>query len=406
MKYLLLLRGINVGGKNKVAMADLRTLLEDTGFIDMTTYINSGNVIFDSPLPQARVRNLVATVLSASYPFDILSLVMSGADYLDEARSAPPWWTEPLARRDALFLTSGVGMPHVQERIGCMTLGAELVHFGKRVVLWGKTDESQFLKTAYHKHLIKEGFYKLVTIRTLDVGGDKEISSMGAKREDNPLMGLRAIRYCLAREDVYRTQLRALLRASVFGDVRIMVPLITCVDEMREVRNLVRHCMEELDREGVTYNPDIQLGCMMETPAASLVADLLAAEADFFGIGTNDLTGYTMVADRGNDHVGYLCNTYDPAVLRSIRSIIEAGAQAGITVGMCGEAAADPLLIPLWIAFGLNEYSVSTSSVLSIRKQIFEWTVSDAQELAGHVMRLPTAHEAHDALQEAYDRRK
>lgn len=165
MKYLLLLRGINVGGKNKVAMADLRALLEDIGFTDVTTYINSGNVIFDSPLPQAEVRDLVATALGTSYPFDIPSLVMPGADYLDEARSAPPWWTEPLARRDVLFLTSGMDTSHVQERIGRMTLGAELVHFGKCVVFWGKTDESQFLKTAYHKHLVKEDFYKLVTIR-------------------------------------------------------------------------------------------------------------------------------------------------------------------------------------------------------------------------------------------------
>lgn len=265
------------------------------------------------------------------------------------------------------------------------------------------TEEEQL--AAYKKAaLICKG--KPLIIRTWDVGGDKGIPYMNAEREDNPFMGFRAIRYCLARKDVYRTQLRALLSASAFGDVRIMAPLVTCVDEMREVRDLVRRCMEELDREGVAYNPNIQIGCMMETPAASLIADLLATEADFFSIGTNDLTGYTMVADRGNDRVRYLCNTYNPAVLRSIRSIIEAGAQMGITVGMCGEAAADPLLIPLWIAFGLDEYSVSASSVLSTRKQIFGWTLSEAQELAECVMRLSTASEVCDALQKACDERK
>ena len=242
---------------------------------------------------------------------------------------------------------------------------------------------------------------KPVIIRTLDIGGDKEIGYLGLEREDNPFMGFRAIRYCLAREDVYRTQLRALLRASAFGEIRIMVPLVTCVDELTSVKTLVRRYMQEFDQEGVAYNPDIQIGVMVETPAASLIADLLAEEADFFSIGTNDLTGYTMCADRGNDKVRYLYSTYNPAVLRSIRHVIEAGNSAGITVGMCGEAAADPTLIPLWIAFGLGEYSVSATSVLSTRKHISLWTKEEACALADEVMQLKTAAEVYDALQES-----
>ncbi|ACV22350.1 Phosphoenolpyruvate-protein phosphotransferase [Slackia heliotrinireducens] len=264
------------------------------------------------------------------------------------------------------------------------------------------TEDQQF--DAYKKTaLIMKG--KPVIIRTLDIGGDKDVPCLGMEKEDNPFMGFRAIRYCLAREDVYRTQLRALLRASAFGDIRIMVPLVTCVDEIRQVKALVKRYMEEFDREGVEYNPDIQVGVMMETPAAALVADLLAAEADFFSIGTNDLTGYTMAADRGNDRVRYLYNTYNPAVLRSIRNIIECGNAAGIMVGMCGEAAADPLLIPLWIAFGLGEFSVSATSVLATRKEIFGWTVEDAKELADRVMAMSTASEVYEALQAAHDAR-
>lgn len=261
------------------------------------------------------------------------------------------------------------------------------------------TEDEQF--AAYKKTaLIMKG--KPVIIRTLDIGGDKDVPCLGMEREDNPFMGFRAIRYCLAREDVYRTQLRALLRASAFGDVRIMVPLVTCVDEIRSVRALVKRSMDEFDREGVEYNADVQIGAMVETPAAALIADYLAEEADFFSIGTNDLTGYTMAADRGNDRVRYLYSTYNPAVLRSIERIIAAGNHAHIMVGMCGEAAADPLLIPLWIAFGLGEYSVSATSVLATRKELFGWTEAEARLLAQQVMELHTATEIYDALLEAH----
>ena len=238
-------------------------------------------------------------------------------------------------------------------------------------------------------------------IRTLDIGGDKEIPYMGMEREENPFMGFRAVRYCLQREDVYRTQLRALLRASAFGDIRIMVPLVTCVDEMTAVRALLERYMQEFDQEGVAYNKEIQVGAMVETPAAALMADELAKVSDFFSIGTNDLTGYTMCCDRGNERVRYLYSTYNPAVLRSIRSIIAAGNEAGIMVGMCGEAAADPLLVPLWIAFGLGEYSVSATSVLATRATLHKWSVEEAEQLADRVMAMPTAAEVYAALKEA-----
>lgn len=237
-----------------------------------------------------------------------------------------------------------------------------------------------------------------VIIRTLDVGGDKDIPYLGLEKEDNPFLGFRAVRYCLQNKDSYRVQLRALLRASAFGDIKIMVPLVTCVDEIRSVKALVKELMAELDAENIAYNKDIQVGAMIETPAASLIADLLAKEADFFSIGTNDLTQYTMAVDRGNAKVAYLYSSYNPAVLRSMKNIIEAANAAGIMVGMCGEAAADPLLIPLLISFGLGEFSVSATSVLATRGTIAKWSKAEADELAAKALSLATETEVAELL--------
>lgn len=255
------------------------------------------------------------------------------------------------------------------------------------------TEEEQF--EAYKKTVLKLGDKPLI-IRTLDVGGDKDIPYLGLSKEDNPFMGFRAVRYCLHREDVYKPQLRALLRASAFGNIKIMIPLVTCIDEVREVKALIENIKAELDSDNIAYNKDVQVGVMVETPAASLIADLLAEEADFFSIGTNDLTGYTMAVDRGNADVAYLYSAFQPAVLRSIKKIIEDGKD--IMVGMCGEAAADPLLIPLLLAFGLDEFSVSATSVLKTRKIISQWTIDEAKEVANKALTLKTESEVVEYL--------
>ena len=233
------------------------------------------------------------------------------------------------------------------------------------------TEEEQF---AAYKKVAETLEGKPVIIRTLDVGGDKEIPYLALEKEENPFLGFRAIRLCLKREDLYRPQLKALLRASAYGDIRIMIPMVTCLDELRAVKDMVKNMIaelkEELKAEGVAYDENIKVGIMIETPAASLMADVFAKEADFFSIGTNDLTGYTMAVDRGNAEVAYLYSAYNPAVLRSIERVIKAGRAEGIMVGMCGEAAADPLLAPLLISFGLSEFSVSATSILATRKGI------------------------------------
>ncbi len=257
------------------------------------------------------------------------------------------------------------------------------------------TEEEQF--EAY-KSVAETMAGKPVIIRTLDIGGDKEIPYLGLEKEDNPFLGFRAIRFCLQRRDIYETQLRALVRASAFGKIKVMIPLVTGVDELRQVKAIVADIMKEYDAAGVEYNKNLQIGVMMETPAACLMADVLAKEADFFSIGTNDLTGYTMAVDRGNAKVAYLYSAYNPAVLRAIKRIIECGKQEGIMVGMCGEAAADPKLIPLLLAFGLDEFSVSATSVLRTRKNISENDIAQCKVLADKVMQCTTEEEVLDIL--------
>lgn len=231
---------------------------------------------------------------------------------------------------------------------------------------------------------------KPVVIRTLDIGGDKEIGYLGLKKEENPFLGFRAVRYCLKNRDMFRSQLRALLRAGAYGDLHIMIPLVTGVDELRQVKAMINEIKSELDEKTVAYGKNIKLGVMIETPSAAVNADLLAKEADFFSIGTNDLIGYTMAVDRGNADVAYLYSAFSPAVLRLIRHIISEGKKAGIPVGMCGEAASDPLMIPLLISFGLDEFSVTPTAILATRREISRWNRQEADRIAASVMSLET----------------
>lgn len=257
------------------------------------------------------------------------------------------------------------------------------------------TEEEQF--EAYKKAaLILKG--KPLIIRTLDIGGDKDLPYLGLKKEENPFMGFRAIRYCLKNEELFTSQIRAILRASAFGDIRIMFPLVTTVEEFRAGRQLVEEIKLELKTANISFDENIKTGIMVETSSAAVIADLLAKEADFFSIGTNDLTGYTMACDRGNSDVSYLYSPLQPSVLRMIKNIIECGIKNNIPVGMCGEAAANPMMIPLLISFGLTEFSVSAPSVLRVRKTISQWTKQEADKVAEKVMTFATEKEITDYL--------
>ncbi len=241
---------------------------------------------------------------------------------------------------------------------------------------------------------------KPLTIRTLDIGGDKDIPYLGLAKESNPFLGYRAIRFCLGRVDIFLMQLRAILRASAYGNIRIMIPLVTCVEEILAVKKLLMEVRHDLDRRHIAYDPDIEVGVMIETPAAALMSDVLVKEADFFSIGTNDLTQYTVAVDRNNENVAYLYSVFNPAVLRSIRQIIKNAKDAGIEVGMCGEAAANPKMIPLLLYFGLDEFSVTASKVLETRKNIASWTIKEAAAVAQKAMSMYTEKEIVNYLDE------
>lgn len=225
-----------------------------------------------------------------------------------------------------------------------------------------------------------------LTIRTLDIGGDKDIPYMGLTKELNPFLGYRAIRFCLDRVDIFTTQLRAVLRASAYGNIRIMIPMITSVTEVQAVKKIINGICRDLDKKDIKYDKDIKIGVMIETPAAAIMADVLAHEVDFFSIGTNDLTQYTLAVDRGNENVAYLYSALNPAVIRSIKYIIECAHNAGIEAGMCGEAAADERMIPLLLNFGLDEFSVTVSRVLETRKEIASWSSKEVKEITENVM--------------------
>ncbi len=276
-----------------------------------------------------------------------------------------------------------------------MTAGAEGIGLFRTEFLFMNgvkmpTEQEQF--EAYKKAVIlcKD---KFLTIRTLDIGGDKDIPYMGLAKESNPFLGYRAIRFCLDRIDVFTVQLRAILRASAFGRIRIMIPMITSVSEVRQVKNIITKIMSNLERDNIEFDKNIQLGVMIETPAAAMMADVLAKEVDFFSIGTNDLTQYVMAVDRGNENVAYLYSVFNPAVLRFIKRIIKAGKEEGIEVGMCGEAAGNPAMIPLLLAYGLDEFSVTPSKVLETRKNIASWTMKEACELESKVANMVTEKE-------------
>jgi phosphotransferase system enzyme I (PtsI) len=321
--------------------------------------------------------------------------------FLKEKKELEQYIGKPTITKDGVTveLVANIGKPEDVEKVlqydgeGVGLFRTEFLFMDRASM---PTEEEQF--EAYKK-VASALNGKPVIIRTLDIGGDKEIPYMGLSKDENPFLGYRAIRFCLDRkEDVYKPQLRALLRASAFGNIRIMVPMVTCLEEIREARALVEEMKKELDEKGIAYKKDIEIGIMVETAAASLMADAFAKEVDFFSIGTNDLTQYTMSVDRGNDKVSYLYSPLNPAVLRSIRHVIECGRKEGIMVGMCGEAASDPLMIPLLLAFGLNEFSMSASAILNARKLITSYSSKELQAMADQAMSFTTVKEIEDFM--------
>ena len=257
------------------------------------------------------------------------------------------------------------------------------------------TEESQF---EVYKNVAEMMQDKEVIIRTLDIGGDKELKYLKLEKETNPFLGLRAIRLCLDNLPLFKTQLRAILRASAFGKIEIMFPMISSIEELRKAKKVLEECKKELDNENIEYNKNIKVGIMVEIPSAALIADKLAKECDFFSIGTNDLIQYTVAVERGNERISKLYTKFHPSVIKLIKMAIDGAHSANIICGMCGEAAGDLFYIPLLIGLGLDEFSMNSNSLLNARKRINNLDKAECVKLSEEILQMSSAEEVEERL--------
>lgn len=290
-------------------------------------------------------------------------------------------------------LAANIGTPN--DVTGVLENGGEGVGLYRTEFLYmGRTElPSEEVQFNAYKTVLEKMEGKPVVVRTLDIGGDKELPYLNLPKEMNPFLGFRAIRLCLEQKDLFRTQLRALLRASVYGTLRIMFPMIATLDEYRAAKALLLEEKEKLQAEGVQVSDEIQLGIMVEIPSTAVLADQFAKEVDFFSIGTNDLIQYTMAADRMNERVSYLYQPYNPSILRLVKMVIDAAHKEGKWAGMCGEMAGDATAIPLLLGLGLDEFSMSATSILPARSQISKLSKADMEQLAAKALQMQTAEQ-------------
>ena len=252
------------------------------------------------------------------------------------------------------------------------------------------TEKEQF--EAYKKVAVQLQNKKII-VRTLDIGGDKDLKYMKLPEEENPFLGYRAIRICLDNMALFKVQLRAILRASAYGNLAIMLPMISSLEELRKAKKIIQEVKEELKIKKIPFNENIEIGIMIEIPSAALMAEELAKECDFFSIGTNDLIQYTVAVERGNEKVANLYTHFHPAVIRLIKMAIEGAHKSHILCGMCGEAAGDPLFIPLLVGLGLDKLSMNANKILKTRKLIRELDFQECKKLAQEVLKLPSTEE-------------
>ncbi|GAK42234.1 phosphoenolpyruvate--protein phosphotransferase [Paenibacillus urinalis] len=308
---------------------------------------------------------------------------------------------EPTVTVDGVHveLAANIGTPN--DVAGVLENGGEGVGLYRTEFLYMGRDKlpSEDVQYNAYKTVLEKMEGKPVVVRTLDIGGDKELPYLDLPKEMNPFLGFRAVRLCLDRQDIFRTQLRALLRASVHGNLRIMFPMIATLGEFREAKAILLEEKEKLVAEGTQVSDSIQLGIMVEIPSTAVLADQFAKEVDFFSIGTNDLIQYTMAADRMNERVSYLYQPYNPSILRLIKMVIDAAHREGRWVGMCGEMAGDATAIPLLLGLGLDEFSMSATSILPARSQLTKLSQADMKELAAKALDMQTAEQVVELVQ-------
>jgi phosphoenolpyruvate-protein phosphotransferase (PTS system enzyme I) len=297
--------------------------------------------------------------------------------------------------QDGVHVELAANIGSVQDLAGALENGAEGVGLFRTEFLYMGRDDfpSEDEQFQAYKQVLEQMGEKPVVIRTLDIGGDKHLAYMNLPQEMNPFLGFRAIRLCLEQQDLFRTQLRALLRASAYGNLKIMFPMIATLEEFRQAKAVLAEEKQALLDKGIAVSDRLEVGIMIEIPAAALIADQFAKEVDFFSIGTNDLIQYTMAADRMNERVSYLYQPYHPAVLRLIHRVIQAAHAEGKWVGMCGEMAGDPVAIPILLGMGLDEFSMSAGSILPARYQISRLSKETAAGYTDTILSMSTSQE-------------
>jgi phosphotransferase system enzyme I (PtsI) len=311
---------------------------------------------------------------------------------------------QPAVTKDSHQISLQANIELVEEVKDALRYGAEGIGLYRSEFLYISkspalpTEEEHF---QLYKNLAEALAPNPCVIRTFDLGGKKLAREVMGSKEDNPVLGLRGLRLCMKHRDMFRTQLRGILRASAFGDIRVMFPLVSGVQELRQVKTLVRELRAELDAEGVAYNKAIKVGIMIEVPSAALIADILAAEADFFAIGTNDLIQYSLAIDRSNENVSYLYEPLHPALLRLIKGVLDAGKRFGIPVSMCGEMASDPIYAIVLLGLGLEIFSMNPSSIPVIKNIIRAVRYRDCRRIAELALQKRTAQEIEEFVIES-----
>lgn len=293
-------------------------------------------------------------------------------------------------------IVANIGTP--EDLDGVIANGGEGVGLYRTEFLYMNSNELPSEETQFeaYKKVLENMNGKPVVVRTLDIGGDKELSYLKFPEEMNPFLGYRAIRLCLDRDDIFRVQLRALLRASVYGNLKIMFPMIATLQEFRDAKAILEEEKVKLIEEGIEVSNEIEIGIMIEIPSTAMMADTFAKEVDFFSIGTNDLIQYTMAADRMNEKISYLYQPYNPAILRMVKNVVDAANDAGIWAGMCGEMASDPIAITILLGLGLHEFSMSATAILPSRLQVANLSKSEIEKHIDIILNLDTA----DAIEE------
>lgn len=379
----------NIGGRtsHSAIMARSLEIPAVVGTKDVLSQVNSGDMIIVDGLDGSVIINPSAEVID--------EYKSKRDNHLRQIEEWKKLREVPTVSKDGVHveLAANIGTPN--DVTGVLENGGEGVGLYRTEFLYmGRTElPSEEVQFNAYKTVLEKMEGKPVVVRTLDIGGDKELPYLDLPKEMNPFLGFRAVRLCLDRKDIFRTQLRALLRASTYGNLRIMFPMIATLDEFREAKALLLEEQEKLVAEGIAVSDSIQLGIMVEIPSTAVLADQFAKEVDFFSIGTNDLIQYTMAADRMNERVSYLYQPYNPAILRLVKMVIDAAHKEGRWAGMCGEMAGDATAIPLLLGLGLDEFSMSATSILPARSQISKLSKAEMKALAEQALEQQTAEQ-------------